>query len=332
VNTCTKSYGAPLFTHFQDYAAYVRPRLNDAFKAQLSELFQDVALRNGAALHSALADGKKIRGSLLCLVGKALGAELETALPRAVAVEFIQAASLIHDDFVDQDTVRRNQPATWTLEGARQAVLIGDVIFATAIKKMSDLGREEGAVVSDAIAQVARGAVHEPLSPLMLARAIEANRVDGRLYEKIIHLKTGILFGAACRLGAVAARAAPDLRDRSYRYGLRIGEAYQIADDIHEMQQYIRRPSIDANRMALLAPACICFANQMRPQILAVLKGDGPDGGLTNGFQTAVRAMQDAIAHRLASAQAEVDRYFPQNEYSALVRRAPWDLIQMFTA
>jgi hypothetical protein len=62
--------------------------------------------------------------------------------------------------------------------------------------------------------------------------------------------------------------------------------------------------------MALLAPACICFANQMRPQILAVLKGDGPEGRLTNGFQTAVQAMQDAIAYRLASARAEVDRYF----------------------
>jgi len=208
-----------MFARFQDYTASVRPRLDAAFTAQLSELFRDVELRDGAALHSALADGKKIRGSLLCLVGNALGAGLETALPRAVAVEFIQAASLIHDDFVDQDTVRRNQPATWTLEGARRAVLIGDVIFATAIKKMSDLGREDGAVVSDAIAHVARGAVHEPLSPLMLARAIASDRVDGGLYEKIIHLKTGILFGAACRLGAVAARAAPDLRDRFYRYG-----------------------------------------------------------------------------------------------------------------
>jgi len=321
-----------MFARFQDYTASVRPRLDAAFTAQLSELFRDVELRDGAALHSALADGKKIRGSLLCLVGNALGAGLETALPRAVAVEFIQAASLIHDDFVDQDTVRRNQPATWTLEGARRAVLIGDVIFATAIKKMSDLGREDGAVVSDAIAQVARGAVHEPLSPLMLARAIASDRVDGGLYEKIIHLKTGILFGAACRLGAVAARAAPDLRDRFYRYGLRIGEAYQIADDIHEMQQYIRRPSIDADRMALLAPACICFANRMRPQILAILNGDGPDEGLTNGFQSAVRAMQDEIARRLASARAEIEGHVAQNEYSALAHRAPWDLIQMFNA
>jgi len=56
---------------------------------------------------------------------EALGGGLESAIPRAIAVEFIQAATLIHDDFVDQDTLRRNRPAVWTVEGARRAVLIG---------------------------------------------------------------------------------------------------------------------------------------------------------------------------------------------------------------
>jgi hypothetical protein len=321
-----------MFRRFQDYSQWVRPRLDDALRARLSDLIEEFVLQDRVAFDSALAGGKKIRGSLLCLVSQALAGDLENALPRAVAVEFIQAASLIHDDFVDQDTVRRNRPATWTLEGARRAVLLGDVIFASAIKMMSDLGRQDGSVISHAIAQVARGALHEPLNPAMLAREIHSNRLDGRLYEKIIHLKTGILFGAACRLGAIAARAEPELQERSYRYGMRIGEAYQIADDIQEMRQYILSRSIDPSRMALLAPACICFVDQIKPHISAVLNGGGPaiSDDLLNCLKVAVQYMEDEIERRLAAAQAEIEAHFPENEFSVLARRAPRDLIRMF--
>lgn len=321
-----------VFERFQDYAQWVKPRLDDALKARLSDLLEDIALRDRLALDAALAGGKKIRGSLLCLVNHALGGVLETAIPRAVAVEFVQAASLIHDDFVDQDTVRRNQPATWTLEGARRAVLLGDVIFASAIKMMSDFGRQDGAVISHAIAQVSRGALHEPLNPSQLAREIQSNCLDERLYEKIIHLKTGILFGAACRLGAVAAGADSELQERSYRYGLRIGEAYQIADDIHEMRGYILKRPIDPVRMALLAPACIYFAGWMRPHISAALAGSRTEvcDNLLDHLNTAVQHMEDEIERRLSSALAEIEAHFPDNEYSVLMRRAPRDLIRIF--
>jgi len=321
-----------MFDRFQDYTRWVRPRLDDALKSLLFDLMNDIALRDRTALDSSLASGKKIRGSLLCLISQALGGSMETALPRAVAVELVQAASLIHDDFIDQDTVRRNRPATWTLEGARRAVLLGDVIFASAIKMMSDLGRQDGSVISHAIAQVSRGALHEPLSPQLLVREIKSSQLDGRLYEKIIHLKTGILFGTACRLGAVAAQADLELGERSYRYGLRIGEAYQIADDIHEMQQHRRNRSIAPNQMAMLAPACIYFVDQMEPHIAAVLNGSRPEAPeeLWNYFGVAVQCMQDEIERRLAAALAEIEAHFPDNEFSALACRAPRDMIRMF--
>ncbi len=158
------------------------------------------------------------------MVSESLGGALESAVPRAISVEMIQAATLIHDDFVDQDTIRRGGPATWTVEGARRAVLIGDVIFASAIEMMSDLSREDGAAVSHAIAQVSRGALHEPLDPLALAAQIESGRVDEQLYEKVIRLKTAILFGTACQLGAIAANSNAELRETLYRYGLRLAK------------------------------------------------------------------------------------------------------------
>ncbi len=77
---------------------------------------------------------------------------------------------------------------------------------------MSELGREDGLIISNAIAEVSRGAFREPLNPCSLLEEIEADRKYATFYEKIIYLKTGMLFGAACQLGALAAR--PIMRSR----------------------------------------------------------------------------------------------------------------------
>ena len=306
--------------------------LDDALNRALSGLLNGITLSDTASLMASLEAGKKIRGGLTCMVSEALGGALKSAIPRAISVEMIQAATLIHDDFVDQDTVRRGGPATWTLEGARRAVLIGDVIFASAIEMMSDLGRDDGAAVSHAIAQVSRGALHEPLDPLVLAAQIESGRIDEQLYEKVIRLKTAILFGTACQLGAIAAKADGRLRVASYRFGLRIGEVYQIADDVQEVKAHLSSRSIHPEQMATLAPALLHFVGEIRPYILNLLKGKSTDLNhpAWEFFRTAAEIMQDEIEHRLQSAISEIEEHFPDNEYSGLLRSAPRDIIRMF--
>ena len=317
---------------FEDYLGILKQRMDDAFGKALSTLLENAPMENTASLMEILQAGKKIRGSLSCMIGEALGGTLEATIPRAVAVELIQAATLIHDDFVDQDTLRRNRPAAWTLEGARRAVLIGDVIFATAIKMMNDLGREDGLAVSHAIAQVAKGALREPLDPLDVIREIESHSLDGQWYDKIIHLKTGILFGTACRLGAIAANADGGTREISYRYGLRIGEAYQIADDMKEMNHHLLTRSIRPGQMAPLVPAFLHFADGMGPHILKVLRGESPevDDPVWEFFGRAVMLMEKAIEDRLKSAVSEIQEDFATGQYRKLVRKAPWDLIRLF--
>jgi hypothetical protein len=317
---------------FEDYLGILKQRMDDAFGKALSTLLENAPMENTASLMEILQAGKKIRGCLSCMVSEALGGTLEAAIPRAVAVELIQAATLIHDDFVDQDTLRRNKPAAWTLEGARRAVLIGDVIFATAIKMMNDLGWEDGLAVSHAIAQVAKGALHEPLAPLDVIREIESHSLDGQWYDKIIHLKTGILFGTACRLGAIAANADVGTREISYRYGLRIGEAYQIADDMKEMNHHLLTRSIRPGQLAPLVPAFLHFADGMGPHILKVLRGESPevDDPVWEFFGRAVMLMEKAIEDRLKSAVSEIQEDFATGQYRKLVRKAPWDLIRLF--
>jgi geranylgeranyl pyrophosphate synthase len=316
---------------FQDYWEALRPRLDDAFGKQISILLDSTTLNGAAHLRSTLDGGKRIRGCLVCMVSDTLGGDTESAIPRAVAIELIQTATLIHDDFVDQDTVRRNRPATWTIEGARRAVLLGDVIFATANKMMNDLSREDGLVVSQAIAQVARGAFQEPLNASMMNREIESGRWNGESYEKIIHLKTGTLFGAACQLGAIAAEARRDLQKAFYRYGSRIGEAYQIADDLHDVKQSLLARSIHTDRMVVLTPILLHFVKEMRPHILHALEGQSIDldGSILEHLQKAARLMKNEIDHRLKIAVSEIEADFPVNEYTDLIRKAPWEMVRM---
>ena len=321
-----------MFACFRDYAASVKPPLNASLTAHLAQVLGDTPALHSVEALQLLTRGKKTRGSLLCLVTAALGGTLESALPRAAAIELIQTATLIHDDFVDQHTTRRGAPALWTLEGARKAVLLGDVLFASAIRMMSELGREDGQIVSHAIAEISRGAYQEPLDPRSLIDAIETGLVNAALYEKIIRLKTGVLFGAACQLGALAAHAGAAVERCWLRYGLRIGEAYQIADDLHEVERHLLAPAMDGDDLATLAPALLFFTPSIRSSLIeAARRGESPvDGELRSHFETARQTMGQEVEARLRAAVAEIEGYVPENGYARLTRETPRGLIEMF--
>ena len=321
-----------MFVDFNDFTSTVKPELDDALRKQLWSLTNGIPLSDATSFEAAIAGGKMIRGCLLCLIAKSLGGTAEAAFPHAIAIELIQAASLLHDDFVDQDTIRRNKPATWTLEGARRTVLLGDFIFASAIKMMNTLGWEEGSIIANAIVQLSRGAIQEPVNFHLLSREIELNRFDRSIYEKIIYLKTGNLFGAACRLGSIAAKADKWLKERSERYGLHIGEAYQIADDLEDIEKHLKAGSIDPNQLAFLTPACLYFAKDIGHHLLTFFRADSPvlPCSLIEYFEIVADRMKDEIERRLELAVAEIDTYFPQNEFGYLALLAPRDLIRMF--
>ena len=317
---------------FQEYWGTQKPKLDEGFRRQISLLLANIPLKQTASLLATLEAGKKIRGCLVCLISDALGGELEAATHRAIAVELIQAATLIHDDFVDQDNLRGKRAAAWTLEGARRAVLIGDVMFASAIKMMNDLSCEDGRAVSHAIAQVSGGALHEPLDPLTLAQEIKGGGFKNQIYDRMIQLKTGILFATACQLGALAAEADDPLRKISFLYGLRIGEAYQMADDLKEVEHHLGQRNILPGEMAALAPALLHFVPELNPYVLFHLQGADPSLGAAAAefFRAAAGRMKDQIEQRLRSAVSAISGIFPENEYRPILSQAPWDLIRMF--
>lgn len=225
-----------------------RARIDAELERGLDEWFPDLPPSHRDALRGVLADGKRLRGGLACLVAEALGADAAAALPGALAIEMVQAASLMHDDFVDGDTRRRGRPAAWTLLTARGAVLLADLLFATAIEAMARRGPRECAALAEAIGAMAQGALHETLFP--------------GAYRRIIELKTGSLFAAAARLGALAARAPHEAVEAAASFGACAGALYQIADDLADgappaeaMREEALRLEAEARRSLAAFPA-----------------------------------------------------------------------------
>jgi len=315
---------------FPVYWGAIKARLDTELARWIPEFFRDLAAGQIETIHKILAGGKRIRGCLVCLVSDALDGTIEDAIPRAVAIECIQAASLIHDDYVDEDTRRQNRPATWTVEGPRKAVLLGDLIFATAIEKMMEISRWDGLAVAQAIARMANGAYQEPIGPLDLARAVAEERYWPELYNRIIHLKTGALFGAAAKIGAVAAGASPTMRTLSFDWGTRVGDAYQIADDLEEVLTLEARQENLPARISRLAPLFLCFSKETNfhaSQLSAKREAD-----FREWFRNARPVLETRMRHEITARLDLVDKAvgaFPKTLDTRMLRAAPSAIVRM---
>ncbi len=315
---------------FRNYWKHTRARLDAELGKWVQHFFRDLPERQADTVHHILEDGKRLRGCLVCLVNGALGGRFEDAIPRAVAIECIQSASLIHDDYVDGDTVRRKRAAQWMIDGPRKAVLLGDVVFATVIQRMAEISRCDGITVAEAIATMAQGAYQEYLEPADLTSALAEGHHRRDHYDRIIYLKTGALFGAAAKLGAISAGASHQVCNVAFRYGVHAGEAYQIADDLCDLvdpQSYVVNGH---SRVAELVPLLLRFAAEATPHG-AELPDAYPELFITwlaSARPSIKKRMRYEIRTRVALA-AGVAARFPENDHAALLRAAPAEIVRL---
>jgi hypothetical protein len=310
-------------TSFDEYWQATGECLDSEFERALPRFFDRLSASHVGAVRDVLIGGKRLRGCLLCLVNDAFGGTRAAAIPRALAVECVHAASLIHDDLVDGDTSRRNRAATWTTEGPRRAVLLGDLMFANALRRMTELGRDDGLALAEAIAAMATGAYQEPLVQADVMRALHIDRSN--LYAELISCKTGILFGTAARLGALAAGMSAALAALAFEYGARTGEAYQIADDLQDLVERPAEGPAMATQLALLAPALwhFCPESQLPHQA----------SSLTREHAARLRprlrsGMLAAIEARLQEAMAAAEQ-FPGGPHKVMLRSAPRAIVRI---
>jgi geranylgeranyl pyrophosphate synthase len=261
------------------YGARIKARVDAELASCVAEWFPELAPPDREALRAILARGKRLRACLACLVAEAFGAGIEAAMPAALAIEMVHAASLVHDDFVDGDALRHGKPAVWTVLAPRRAVLLADMMFATAIERMAHCGAAEVGALAHAIAATARGAFQETLG-------------GSASYRRINQAKTGSLFAAAARLGALAARARAAEVEAAHEFGALVGEAYQLADDLADGVPPGVNPRLADDITALLerARAALApFPDNESTRLLAEAPGEFVRRALTMAEPYAVR-------------------------------------------
>ncbi|NOT89773.1 MAG: octaprenyl-diphosphate synthase [Lysobacter sp.] len=189
-------------------------------------LGSDVALVNQVAEHIIAAGGKRLRPMLLLLAARGLGHGGADAHQLAAVVEFIHTATLLHDDVVDESDLRRGRKTANALFGNAASVLVGDFLYSRSFQLMVELERlPVMKVLADTTNAIAEGEVLQLLH-------IRNPDTDEPAYLKVIERKTAVLFAAATRLGAYLAGSDDTVQQRLHDYGMALGYAFQIADDV----------------------------------------------------------------------------------------------------
>ncbi|PZQ73680.1 MAG: octaprenyl diphosphate synthase [Variovorax paradoxus] len=172
------------------------------------------------------AGGKRLRPALLLLMCGALGYTGEQRFNLAAVVEFIHTATLLHDDVVDESTMRRGRPTANESFGNAASVLVGDFLYSRAFQMMLDSrNMRVMEILADATNVIAEGEV------LQLMNMGDAS-LDETAYLHVIRSKTAKLFEASTQLAAVLAGAPPDMEAACARYGQALGTAFQVVDDV----------------------------------------------------------------------------------------------------
>ncbi|MBJ6978745.1 MULTISPECIES: polyprenyl synthetase family protein [unclassified Luteimonas] len=189
-------------------------------------LASDVVLVNQVAEHIVAGGGKRLRPMLLLLAARALGHQGPDAHQLAAVVEFIHTSTLLHDDVVDESDLRRGRSTANAVFGNAASVLVGDFLYSRSFQLMVELGSMPiQEILADTTNRIAEGEVLQLLH-------VRNPDVDEAAYLRVIERKTAILFAAATRLGALLSGASDEVQQRLHDYGLNLGIAFQIADDV----------------------------------------------------------------------------------------------------
>jgi geranylgeranyl diphosphate synthase type II len=193
-----------------------------------------------ACLHAVLAGGKRLRPILVLESARAAGGSgadaVDAAMPAAIAIEFVHAFSLVHDDLpaLDNDSMRRGKPTCHIAFGEAMAILAGDCLLAlapvAAARARHNVAEIQRELMSGTVRMIA-GQVYDTL------QGFPEGLPAARQVELVHHNKTGALLEASCRMGALAVNAHAEALDGLTRFGRATGLMFQIVDDLIDATQ-----------------------------------------------------------------------------------------------
>ena len=291
--------------NFEAARAYAAPGMAEVDRLIRRRLGSDVMLVNQVAEHIVSGGGKRLRPMLVLLAAEAAGYRGTQHFQAAAVIEFIHTATLLHDDVVDESDLRRGRRTANAVFGNAASVLVGDYLYSRAFQLMVELERMRiMQVMADTTNQIAEGEVLQLMH-------IGNPDTDEAAYLRVIERKTAVLFAAACRVGAILADAPRAVEDALADYGMALGMAFQIADDVLD---YVS----DADTMGKNVGDDLAEGKPTLPLIHALHHADAESaqtirrvietGGL-DSLDRVVAAIRDsgALDYSLARAQAQAD-------------------------
>ena len=235
-----------------------------------------------ASIYLTKAGGKMLRPALSLITAEAVGGQKENALKAGSAIELIHTFSLIHDDIMDDDDMRRGMPSVHKVWGEDVAILAGDTLFSKAFEIIINSDKEltSHAQINNALAAVADACVK-----ICEGQALDMgfeNRFDVTEdeYMEMIFKNTGALIAAATKVGAIMGGASDEVIDAMYEYGRLIGLAFQIQDDYLDLasdEETLGKPigsDIGKGKMTIIAINGLSSAGDDSEKLLEILKDE----------------------------------------------------------
>jgi len=278
------------------------------------------------------AGGKRLRPALLLLVAGALEYKGAQRFNLAAVVEFIHTATLLHDDVVDESTMRRGRATANESFGNPASVLVGDFLYSRAFQMMLDAGDVRVMeILADATNVIAEGEV------LQLMNMHDAS-LDEAAYLRVIRSKTAKLFEASTRLAAVLAGSPPEIEQACADYGQALGTAFQVIDDVldydgdaEEMGKNLG-DDLREGKATLPLIAAMHRASQADRDLIrsAIENGSVDDLSAIVRIVRATGALDVARQAAANEAQRAIEclAKLPRNEYSAGLLQLPSSLLE----
>ena len=237
--------------------------IEEAMGKLLPECPQSASIVDEAMRYSLFAGGKRLRPGLMLAVAEALDADFDNVVPSACAIEMIHSYSLIHDDLpcMDDDDLRRGQPTCHVKFGESMAVLAGDALSNAAFYVIAAHTKDQDLVAPLILELSTAAGTSGMIGGQVLDVVCEGKAPNIDIVREVHRMKTGALFVAALRLGAVASRASGEQLDKISEFGRKVGLAFQIMDDVLDLESDAatlgKTVGKDVEQQKQTYPACI---------------------------------------------------------------------------
>lgn len=277
-------------------------------------LHSDIVLIRQVADYIISSGGKRLRPALVILVAGACGYRGTQHHKLAAVVEFIHTATLLHDDVVDDSSMRRGRATANATFGNPASVLVGDFLYSRSFQMMVDVrDMRVMEVLADATNTIAEGEVLQ----LLNIHNVDVTESD---YLQVVRSKTAKLFEAAGRLGAIASGVSAELENALAAYGTHIGTAFQLVDDIldysGDLDQTGKNLGDDLAEGKVTLPLIHAMRHATSTQ-KEMIRRAVSDGGVAD-FEPVMSAMRECGALEYARTQAEAESRLAVSELASV--------------